>query len=148
VERDYTEPLIVEGFPAELRQVFTNVIVNAFEAAGKEGRIRIRMERSPAEELRPAGSMVEVADSGPGVPDSITHSLFQPFFTTKGEQGTGLGLWVSMGIVQKHGGMIQIANGDEQDLKGAHVRVYLPTQTLADAARRSTAHVAGQDLVT
>ena len=143
VNRDFSEPLVVEGFPAELRQVFTNVIVNAFEAAGPNGKIRIRIEKSPAEELRAAGSMVEISDSGPGVPESITHNLFQPFFTTKGDQGTGLGLWVSMGIVQKHGGMIQITNGGSGDeYPGAHVRVYLPTQTLASATRRSTAHVA------
>ncbi|MBB6143981.1 PAS domain S-box-containing protein [Silvibacterium bohemicum] len=142
VERDFTAPLIVQGFPAELRQVFTNLIVNALEAAGNGGRIRIRTEQSPSEELRPAGAMVEVADSGPGVPDDIAHNLFQPFYTTKGEQGTGLGLWVSMGIVQKHGGMIQIDNGTPGDaLTGAHVRVYLPNQTLANAARRSTAHL-------
>jgi PAS domain S-box-containing protein len=142
VERDFAESLVVEGFPAELRQVFTNIIINAFEAAGPNGRVRIRIENSPAEELRASGSMVEVADSGAGVPESITHSLFQPFFTTKGEQGTGLGLWVSMGIVQKHGGMIQVTNGSSDEAyPGAHVRVYLPTQTLANAERRSTAHI-------
>lgn len=143
IERDFSEPLIVEGFPAELRQVFTNIIVNAIEAAGQNGRIRIRIQQSPAEELRAAGALVEISDSGSGVPESITHSLFQPFFTTKGEQGTGLGLWVSMGIVQKHGGMIQITNGSSEDeYPGAHARIYLPTHTLASAARRSTAHVA------
>jgi PAS domain S-box-containing protein len=140
VERDFAEPLVVEGFPAELRQVFTNLIMNALEAAGKDGRIRIRLERSPAEELRGVGAIVEVADSGPGVPEASAPNLFQPFFSTKGEQGTGLGLWVSMGIVQKHGGMIRIANG-EDGLPGAHVRVYLPTQTLATAGRRASLHV-------
>jgi PAS domain S-box-containing protein len=140
VERELPETLMIEGFPAELRQVFTNVIVNGFEAAGKNGRLRIRMQAAPAEELRGAGVLVEVADSGPGVPPSSTQNLFQPFYTTKGEKGTGLGLWVSMGIVQKHGGMIQIVNGGD-DLPGAHVRIYLPTHTLADAGRRSTAHV-------
>jgi PAS domain S-box-containing protein len=141
LERAFSEPLIVEGFPAELRQVFTNVIVNALEAAGTNGRIRIRMEKSPAEELRGAGALVEIADSGAGVRDSDAHHLFQPFYTTKGDQGTGLGLWVSMGIIQKHGGAIQIVNGEEDGLPGAHVSVYLPAQTLADAARRVTAHV-------
>jgi PAS domain S-box-containing protein len=144
VQRAFSEPLVVEGFPAELRQVFTNVIVNALEAAGANGRIRIRIDKSPAEELRSAGALVEIADSGPGVPDSDAHNLFQPFYTTKGDQGTGLGLWVSMGIVQKHGGTIQIVNGTDNHLPGAHVRVYLPTRTLADAARRVTAHVGGE----
>jgi PAS domain S-box-containing protein len=141
VERDYLDSVVVQGFPAEIRQVFTNVIINALEAAGRNGRIRIRMEKSPAEELRGAGAVVEIADSGPGVSTNVAENLFQPFYTTKGEQGTGLGLWVSLGIVQKHGGMIRIKNGTDDGFTGAHVRVYLPVQTLANAARRSTAHV-------
>jgi PAS domain S-box-containing protein len=140
VEREFPEPLVVEGFPAELRQVFTNVLVNAMDAAGKNGRIRIRLEKSPAEELRSAGAIVEVSDSGAGVSEATEKNLFQPFFTTKGEAGTGLGLWVSMGIVQKHGGMIRIRNGKD-DYPGAHVRVYLPAKTLASASRRATPHL-------
>ena len=108
IERQFTEPCIVEGFPAELRQVFTNVFLNALDAAGKGGRIRIRIEPVAAAELRSAGAMVEVADSGPGISEQVTGNLFQPFFTTKGENGTGLGLWVSNGIVLKHGGSIRI----------------------------------------
>lgn len=142
VERDFSEPSLVEGFPAELRQVFTNIFVNALEAAGKGGRIRIRIEPVPAEELRGTGTMVEVTDSGPGISSQAGENLFQPFFTTKGENGTGLGLWVSNGIVQKHGGTIRIANSsNDADLKGACVRVYLPAHTLASAATRATAHV-------
>ena len=141
IERQFTEPCVVEGFPAELRQVFTNVFLNAMEAAGKGGRIRIRIQPVAAAELRPAGAMVEVVDSGPGISEQVTGNLFQPFFTTKGENGTGLGLWVSNGIVLKHGGSIRIANNDDGDLKGAYVRVYLPTRTMANSSTRTTAHV-------
>ncbi|HEX3469789.1 MAG TPA: ATP-binding protein [Silvibacterium sp.] len=141
-EKDFSEPAIVEGFPAELRQVFTNIFMNALEAAGKGGRIRIRITPVPAEELRGVGTMVEVTDSGPGISDHAGESLFQPFFTTKGEHGTGLGLWVSNGIVQKHGGSISISNNQDEQLQGACVRVYLPAQTLANAASRTTVHVA------
>jgi PAS domain S-box-containing protein len=141
VERDFREPSVVEGFPAELRQVFTNILVNALEAAGRGGQIRIRMERALPEELRGAGTTVEIRDSGPGITQQSGENLFQPFYTTKGENGTGLGLWVSMGIVQKHGGTIDIVNGTDDGLSGARVRVYLPTRTLASAARRSTPHV-------
>jgi len=104
LETQISGDLAVEGFPAELRQVFTNLIVNAVEAAGTKGRIRIRMEHADAGELQGAGAIIEVADSGPGIPPEAAKNLFQPFFTTKGVHGTGLGLWVSMGIVQKHGG--------------------------------------------
>jgi PAS domain S-box-containing protein len=142
VERDYSEPCAVEGFPAELSQVFTNILVNALEAAGNNGRIRIRIDHVAVEELRGAGMMVEVADSGPGIPEHAEQNLFQPFFTTKGEEGTGLGLWVSKGIVQKHGGTIRIANSHDEQLGGACVRIYLPARTLASASTRATAHVA------
>ena len=87
--------------------------------------------------------MVEVTDSGPGISEQASANLFQPFFTTKGEDGTGLGLWVSNGIVLKHGGSIRIANSDDPDLQGARVRVYLPARTMANASTRATVHVVG-----
>jgi PAS domain S-box-containing protein len=142
VERQFSEPCVVEGFPAELRQVFTNIFVNALDAVGKGGRIRIRIEPVAADELRAAGTLVEVTDSGPGISEQAGENLFQPFFTTKGENGTGLGLWVSNGIVQKHGGTIRIVNSGDADLRGACVRVYLPARTMASASSRATVHVA------
>jgi PAS domain S-box-containing protein len=141
VECEFAEPSVVQGFPAELRQVFTNIVVNALEATGKGGRIRIRIDRVPADETRGSGMLVEVADSGSGISEHDRRHVFQPFYTTKGEDGTGLGLWVSMGIVQKHGGTIRIANCTDEDLRGACVQVYLPERTLANASSRSTAHV-------
>jgi PAS domain S-box-containing protein len=128
---EFAEPCTVEGFPAEIRQVVTNVLVNAIEAAGMKGRIRIRLRMAPAEEFRGAGAMIEVADSGPGIQNGDAHRLFRPFFTTKGEKGTGLGLWVSMGIVQKHGGSIRLHNCDEAQYTGACASIYLPSRTLA-----------------
>jgi len=134
LQREIEGSLVVEGFPAELRQVFTNLIVNAIDAAGSKGRIRIRMESAEAGELHGAGAIVEIADSGPGIPRDVTSKLFQPFFTTKGAEGTGLGLWVSMGIVQKHGGAIRMGESGDPGLPGACLRVYLPARTLAGAA--------------
>jgi PAS domain S-box-containing protein len=141
VKQDFEGGYIVEGFPAELRQVFANLITNAVDAVGNDGSILIRMRGVPSEELRGAGVLVEILDSGPGVSDQASQKLFQPFFTTKGDQGTGLGLWVSMGIVQKHGGNIRIENSKDGDLHGANVRVYLPVRTLATPSSRATAHV-------
>jgi PAS domain S-box-containing protein len=127
--------LVVEGFPAELRQVFTNLIVNAIEAAGPKGRVEIRLDRAESAELHGAGAIIEVADSGPGIAPEAAKKLFQPFFTTKGADGTGLGLWVSMGIVQKHGGAISLVESANQDLSGACIRVFLPARTLAEAGQ-------------
>lgn len=141
VRQDFANAFVIEGFPAELRQVFANLITNAVDAAGPEGRILIRMRGVPADEFRGAGVVIEVVDSGPGITDQASQKIFQPFFTTKGDQGTGLGLWVSMGIVQKHGGSIRIDNNNDGNLHGANVRVYLPARTLATPSSRATAHV-------
>lgn len=139
VETRLAEPLMVEGFPAELRQVFTNLIGNAIDAAGPKGRIRICMEHAEAEEMHGVGAVIEIADSGVGIPPDIAPRLFQPFFTTKGAGGTGLGLWVSMGIVQKHGGAIRVGNSDDPSVPGACIRVFLPARTFAQAAQTAEA---------
>jgi PAS domain S-box-containing protein len=128
VEQSFTHPVHVYGFPGELRQVFTNLIANAGEAAGPHGHVRILVRPASPQDGR-AGTIVEIADSGRGIAPHVEKKLFQPFMTTKGERGTGLGLWVSLGIVQKHGGTVRISNSTEGDLRGAVVRVYLPERS-------------------
>ena len=128
VDQSYTHPVHVYGFPGELRQVFTNLIANAGEAAGPSGHVRIQVHPASPQDGR-AGTIIEIADSGRGIAPHVEKKLFQPFMTTKGERGTGLGLWVSLGIVQKHGGTVRISNSTEGDLRGAIVRVYLPERS-------------------
>ena len=125
------ENLTVHGFPAELRQVFTNLVINAVEAAGASGHVEVRAKHvlpadAPATDRHTDGVLVEITDDGPGISDAASLKLFQPFFSTKGEQGTGLGLWVSRGIVSKHGGMINLES--RKDTRGAVARVFLSTQ--------------------
>jgi PAS domain S-box-containing protein len=125
------EDLSVAGFPSELRQVFTNLVVNAVEAAGTGGQIEINATRTPpgtaafAGERHGDGVLIEIVDNGQGITESTFPRLFQPFFSTKGEQGTGLGLWVSRGIVRKHGGSINLES--RRDTHGAIARVFLAT---------------------
>ncbi|MGI8770317.1 MAG: CHASE3 domain-containing protein [Acidobacteriaceae bacterium] len=136
VEQSFTQPTEVLGYPGELRQVFTNLITNAADAAGSKGRVRIQVRPASPQEGR-AGVLVEIADNGPGIASHVEKKLFQPFITTKGERGTGLGLWVSLGIVKKHGGTVRIGNNTKGDLQGALVRVYLPEKPLtAESATR------------
>ena len=130
VSTSFSNNLTIAGFPAELRQVFTNLVVNAIEAAGEDGRIVVEATHLPAGtagtgERHEEGVLIEVVDSGPGVAEGTSHSLFTPFFSTKGEQGTGLGLWVSRGIIRKHGGTISLVN--RTDAAGAIARVFLAT---------------------
>ena len=126
VERTLAEGAVVQGFPGELRQVFTNLVTNAAEASGHGGRVRVQLEASLPTDSKP-GATVIISDSGPGIKERHRARLFQPFFTTKGEHGTGLGLWVSRGIVEKHGGRIELANSTDPAYPGAAVRVYLPS---------------------
>jgi PAS domain S-box-containing protein len=136
---DLPDGLVVDGYPAELRQVFTNIIANAAEATGSGGTVSIRARkveasRTESGEVQPAGALVEVVDNGPGIPPEVMERLFQPFFTTKGERGTGLGLWVSQGIVHKHGGKLQLVNNN--GARGTTACVFLASRPLIEPRTR------------
>jgi two-component system nitrogen regulation sensor histidine kinase GlnL len=105
----------IEGDTHQLRQLFANLLANAFEALGGEGSVRISAtERAPDEAVGEAdvngGPMVEVevVDDGPGVPADLIDRIFSPFFTTK-PQGTGLGLAIVRKIVNAHDGRIDVS---------------------------------------
>jgi PAS domain S-box-containing protein len=138
VKTDIPGPISVAAFPAELRQVFTNLITNAAEAAGSGGEIKISVTPQAAgvdvtgQKLQ-AGATVMIADNGAGVPEDVRPHLFQPFFTTKGEQGTGLGLWVSRGIINKHGGVISLQSDTSKIAHGTVISVFLATNPTINA---------------
>ena len=132
VQTHLLSPAMVTGFPVELRQVFTNLLANAAEASPTGGRITISVAESsapspadPTATKRP-GVLVTIEDEGAGIPDHIREQLFQPFFSTKGEAGTGLGLWVSKGIVQKHEGSIELDSHTGPQDHGTRISVFLP----------------------
>ena len=125
VSADLPPEIAVEGFPAELRQVFTNLIANAAEAAGQGGNVIVRAFPHPADAASEAGAIVEIIDNGPGISPENLSRLFQPFFTTKGQSGTGLGLWVSQGIIRKHAGTIDLDSRTGGPGRGATARVFL-----------------------
>ena len=114
----------VEAFPSELRQVFTNVIKNAVEATAEGEEIKIYSEA--AQESAQDGVLVRVVDNGVGIPEQVQSKLFSPFVTTKEETGTGLGLWVSRMILEKHGGSIRLSSGSEPEHRGTTVSIFLP----------------------
>ena len=138
VHKDVPEPVPVDAFPAELRQVFTNLITNAAEAASPGGEVRVSASALAAGitsngQKMPAGALVIIADNGAGISDEVRPHLFQPFFTTKGEQGTGLGLWVSRGIINKHGGTIDLASDTGESAHGTVVSVFLSEKPVLNA---------------
>ena len=79
-----------------------------------------------------AGAIVEIIDNGPGITPDVREHLFQPFFTTKGERGTGLGLWVSQGIIRKHAGSIELDSRTEDLGHGTTARVFLASKPIID----------------
>ena len=134
---DLPSDVSVDAFPAELRQVFSNLITNAAEAAGPGGEVRVSLAPRPGlssdGHKQVAGATVTIADNGMGIPAEVQPHLFQPFFTTKGERGTGLGLWVSRGIVTKHGGTIELASDTSEATHGTAVSVFLATKPTINA---------------
>ena len=138
VATDMPAPISVAAFPAELRQVFSNLITNAAEAAGAGGYVKISLCPQAAGvdvsgQKTQAGAVIKIFDNGPGIPDEVQSQLFQPFFTTKGEHGTGLGLWVSRGIVGKHGGVLSLASDTSAEAHGTEVSVFLASSPRVNA---------------
>lgn len=121
----------LDAFPSELRQLFTNVLKNAVDATGPGGNILI--ESRPRLESWQEGVLIEVRDDGVGVPPDLLSKLFNPFVTSKGEKGTGLGLWVSRSIAQKHGGQIHITNNDH-GTPGTTVSIFLRLSMKSEGA--------------
>jgi PAS domain S-box-containing protein len=137
---DMPQSVCVAAFPAELRQVFTNLIANAAEAASPGGQVKVSIQPEAASteatgQKIQAGATVTIADNGPGISAEVQSHLFQPFFTTKGERGTGLGLWVSRGIINKHGGTISLKSDTAQEAHGTVVSVFLATNPTINTGR-------------
>jgi len=116
----------VLAFPNELRQLFANLISNAIDATPPGGRICIK-SRSSADmrDLERRGIRVIVADTGSGISDSIKQRIFEPFVTTKGDEGTGLGLWVCADIVNRHGGLLRLKSRT-RERSGTAFSIFLP----------------------
>lgn len=146
LKKNLADNVKISGYPAELRQVFTNLLTNAMDASTTGSLIEVSLRSTaPLDGQRSqrngAGVTVSVVDHGPGIPKETMDHLFQPFFTTKGEKGTGLGLWVSQGIVQRHGGEIRLESRTGDADHGTTLTVILPEKSIEVGARQtSSAH--------
>ncbi len=106
LRKKYSSASNVTGFPVELRQVFLNLIANAIQAMPAGGVLRLHVREATDWVTQRRGPSISVIDTGVGIKPEDAQRLFEPFYSTKAAKGTGLGLWISKGILQKYGGRI------------------------------------------
>jgi signal transduction histidine kinase len=149
LQRDYAEADRLFCHSSELRQVFANLIANALDAMQREGKLIIRTRPQLNPRTREVGIRISIADTGWGMDQGTLRSLFQPFVSTKGENGTGLGLWVSREIIDKHHATIRVRSRQTPGASGTVFSIWIP-ETMAgelDESRSAAASQAVSDLV-
>jgi PAS domain S-box-containing protein len=142
--------------PNQLHQVLLNICLNARDAMPHGGKLLLASDVVAGAELRKiypeaeekAYACISVADTGPGIDETVKHRLFEPFFTTKAQgQGSGLGLAVAYGIIANHRGFIEVISQPE---RGATFRIYLPlaegSQVKHQSKRSSRSEAPGNTL--
>jgi signal transduction histidine kinase len=128
IEREFRKCQPIMGMAGELRQVIVNLVGNAVDAMAVSGgtlKLRITNTREYNNGTRP-GIRLTISDSGSGIHPEIRRKLFEPFISTKGDTGTGLGLWVCHGIIQKHGGTIRVKSSAISPVTGTVFSIFLP----------------------
>jgi signal transduction histidine kinase len=125
-QRDRTrQPILC--FDGEIRQVLSNLIGNAIDAmSGTGGRLLVRSRDATDWRSGRRGVVLTVADTGPGMSRATIGRIFEPFFTTKGISGTGLGLWISKEIVDRHKGRMRVRSNDSDGRSGTVFTLFLP----------------------
>jgi PAS domain S-box-containing protein len=139
---DAPEAMRIRGLQGEIRQALSNLVVNAIDASPSPGAVLVRMRRVRMGKTEAQGVSILVCDRGAGIPAAIRGSLFTPFFTTKQEIGTGLGLWVTRSIAEKGGGSIRFRSrtaGTGGAATGTVFRMVLPMEPVSRRSAESGA---------
>ena len=116
----------VTCYEGEIRQVFNNLIGNAIESMKLGGRLLIRSKAARSWKTGEAGVRITIADSGHGMDSRVAARVFEAFYTTKGINGSGLGLWISKGIIEKHHGSLQVRSTTASTKSGTTFSLFLP----------------------
>ncbi|HTH53038.1 MAG TPA: PAS domain S-box protein [Edaphobacter sp.] len=126
IRKEYvpTAPMFVHQ--GELRQVLVNLVGNALDAMPSGGRLRVRVQPAIHAATGNHGVRIVIADTGTGMSKATLRQIFEPFYTTKGSAGTGLGLWVSSQIVARHKGRISVRSSQKADRSGTVFSIFLP----------------------
>jgi signal transduction histidine kinase len=129
VVRQYETHEQVLVLPGEMRQVLSNLLSNAIEATAPRGRIVIRIRagrRWSGHSPGARGLRLSIGDNGSGIPATVRDHLGEPFFTTKGQSGTGLGLWVTQSILSRYGGSLQLRSSVVPARHGTVFSLFMP----------------------
>jgi signal transduction histidine kinase len=126
LEVQYRGVDLVKCFEGEIRQVLNNLIGNAVDAMNSGGVLTVRTSDTHMWGTGVPAVRLTVADNGSGMPAEVMSRIFEPFYTTKGQNGTGLGLWISRGIVEKHHGCLQVCSSTRTGRKGTIFSLLLP----------------------
>ncbi len=137
------KPLFV-CYEGDIRQVLNNLVGNAIDAMRGKGTLRIRSRAATHLSSGVAGVRITVADNGHGMKGETAQRIFEPFYTTKGIHGTGLGLWISHGIVAKHHGSLVVRSRMAQSGDGGHssgtvFSLFLPAEPQVKVAASNAA---------
>jgi signal transduction histidine kinase len=116
-----------------LRQLFTNLLLNAADAMPRGGRLHARVSKTREwSGQRRRGLRVTFADNGCGIPAENLQRIFEPFFTTKGAGGSGLGLSLVKDVVQQHGGWLRVRSSTKHGRSGSTFAIFLPSSGPVD----------------
>jgi two-component system NtrC family sensor kinase len=126
--REYESSQAITVFPGEMRQVLSNLIINAIEASTRGGTLILRIRDTRKwSDVGVRGLRFSLADNGPGISPDARRRIGEPFFTTKGQAGTGLGLWVTRTILSRYGGNLQLRSSTSENGHGTVFSIFLPT---------------------
>ncbi len=127
--KQYDKDAEITALAGEIRQAFSNLVTNAIDAMPDGGTLVLRVAKSHEwSGAQHPGVRVTILDTGSGIEAKHKKNIFQPFFTTKSDVGTGLGLWITRGIVEKHRGAIRMKSRAGQHGRGTAFSIFLPME--------------------
>ena len=126
VKAVYSTNVPVLCFENDIRQVLNNLIANAIDAMRSGGRLLVRAHNAVDHPTGHRGIRITIADTGHGMSPETQRRLFEPFYTTKGLSGTGLGLWISSEIVERHQGRLTVRSTEHPKHHGTVFSLFLP----------------------
>ena len=136
IDASYQSETPILCFENDIRQVLTNLIANAIDAMRLGGRLIVRAHDATSFSMHypegRRGLRLAIADTGHGMSKVVLDRIFEPFYTTKALNGTGLGLWISYGIIERHGGQLRIRSSEDPAHRGTVATIFLPHAAFED----------------